>query len=32
MARAVLASLPEGAPQFGYVVSDDGHLFIRPTD
>lgn len=30
VSRALLASLPEGEPQFGYVLDDDGQLYIRP--
>jgi hypothetical protein len=29
VSREVLESFPEGGPQFGYVVSDDGQLFVR---
>jgi hypothetical protein len=31
VSREVLESFPEGGPQFGYVVSDDGQLFVRTS-
>jgi hypothetical protein len=31
VSRAALASLPEGEPRFGYVLDDDGQLYVRPN-